>query len=346
MTLTISHFAKTYPDGTRALLPTDLEVGTGEILSLLGPSGCGKTTLLRLIAGLETPDAGGLIRFDEDDVTKVPVEKRAIGMVFQSYALFPNMSVRQNIGYGLRMQKLDREDVAERVESVMGLCQLTRFADRRVDALSGGQRQRVALARAFAPRPRILLLDEPLSALDAALRDELRDELAELLRRFEITAIFVTHDQHEALAIADRVAVMSEGRIAQIGTPEELYRNPASPFVAEFVGNAMVLDGTLNGDVLSLTGGDLHLPPRSQATMQDIKIYVRQEDVKLDRDGPLTGTVSSAVFLGTHYRLALSGVTNSILHCQYQGSSAPRIGDNVRVTIDKDAIKILASSQP
>ena len=232
MTLRLTNTAKTFPDGTRALLPTDLTVDNGEIMSLLGPSGCGKTTLLRIIAGLETPDSGSDIWFDKDNVTNLPVERRKVGMVFQSYALFPNMSVRTNIGYGLKMQKLAKDEMDARVNEVVDMCQLQDYASRSVTTLSGGQRQRVALARAIAPRPRLLLLDEPLSALDAALRESLRDELAILLREFHITAIFVTHDQDEAMAIADRVAVMSGGRVAQSGTPEELYRNPDSSFVA------------------------------------------------------------------------------------------------------------------
>lgn len=171
MTLNLTNTAKTYGDGTKALLPTSLNVDTGEIVSLLGPSGCGKTTLLRIIAGLETPDLGGKIWFDSDDVTDLPVERRQVGMVFQSYALFPNMSVRANIGYGLKMQKLPKSDIEARVSEVLEMCQLNDYSQRAVTALSGGQRQRVALARAIAPRPRLLLLDEPLSALDAALRD-------------------------------------------------------------------------------------------------------------------------------------------------------------------------------
>lgn len=343
MTLSLTNFAKTYPNGTRALRPTDLTVDSGEILSLLGPSGCGKTTLLRLIAGLETSDAGGKIFFDDDNVTQVPVEKRTIGMVFQNYALFPNMSVSANIGYGLKMQKLGPKEIADRVSEVMELCRLEAYAGRSVSALSGGQRQRVALARAFAPRPRMLLLDEPLSALDAALRDDLRDELAQLLRRFGITAIFVTHDQHEALAIADRVAVMQEGRIAQIGTPEELYRNPRSAFVAEFVGNAMQLKGQYEGNMLKLLGGDLPAPENRDIQGGEPIVYVRAEDVKIAPNGPLTAIVSNVTFLGTYYRLALQGCHEGELHCLHHGTSAPAIGDKVRLLIDPSSLLALPS---
>ncbi|WP_241525498.1 ABC transporter ATP-binding protein [Pseudophaeobacter leonis] len=176
MTLSLSNTAKTFPDGTRALMPTDLDIAQGEIVSLLSPSGCGKSTLLRIIAGLESPNEGARLLFDGEDVTRVAAERRKVGMVFQSYALFPNMSVRGNIGYGLKMQKLANTEITKRVDEVIALCRLEPYATRPIHALSGGQRQRVALARAFAPRPRLLLLDEPLSALDAALRGQLRAE--------------------------------------------------------------------------------------------------------------------------------------------------------------------------
>jgi len=341
MTLRLSNTAKTFPDGTKALKPVDLSVETGEIVSLLGPSGCGKTTLLRIIAGLETPDAGGEVWFDQDNVTARPVERRNVGMVFQSYALFPNMSVRANIGYGLKMQKLPKAEIDARVDEVLTLCQLEDYAARAVTALSGGQRQRVALARAFAPRPRLLLLDEPLSALDAALRDTLRDELAQLLRRFGITAIFVTHDQDEALAIADRVAVMQDGVMVQIDTPENLYRHPASAFVARFVGNAMALGGQVGDTGLVLAGGQLKLPHLQAG--QDA--FVRAEHVRLDDQGPLAGMVESATFLGTHYRISLTGVADAPLFAHHAGTRAPRPGDRVRVAIDPDAVMLLPRTE-
>ncbi len=333
MTLHLTGVAKTFPGNIRALAPVNLDIKEGEIVSLLGPSGCGKTTLLRIIAGLETTDAGGIIRFDGEDVTALSVVQRKVGMVFQSYALFPNMSVRRNIGYGLKMQKLPKAEIDARVDEVIALCRLGPYADRPINALSGGQRQRVALARAFAPRPRILLLDEPLSALDAALRGQLRDELAVLLRTFGITAIFVTHDQTEAMAIADRVAVMSHGNIAQIGTPEALYRAPASPFVARFVGDAMPLAGRIEGGALHLDGGTLPLDAPEGGTA-----YVRAEDVKLDEGGPLTGQIEAVTFLGTHYRIVLSGITPEPLALLHVGASAPKVGQTVRLSITPGAI--------
>ena len=337
MTLRLTNTAKTYPDGTKALLPTELSVGKGEIVSLLGPSGCGKTTLLRIIAGLETPDAGSDIWFDDDNVTALPVERRKVGMVFQSYALFPNMSVRKNIGYGLKMQKLPKSEIDARVTEVLNMCQLQPFANRAVTALSGGQRQRVALARAIAPRPRLLLLDEPLSALDASLREALRDELAVLLREFDITAIFVTHDQDEAMAIADRVAVMSHGRVVQSGTPEDLYRNPTSSFVAGFVGNAMKLSGRIDGKTLHLEGGQLALPKEGDGHT----VFVRGENVQIVETGPLQGTVETVTFLGTHYRIGISGISSHVIASIHSEHQAPKVGEKINVAITPEALMLL-----
>ena len=337
MTLRLTNTAKTYPDGTKALLPTELSVGKGEIVSLLGPSGCGKTTLLRIIAGLETPDTGSDIWFDDDNVTALPVERRKVGMVFQSYALFPNMSVRKNIGYGLKMQKLPKSEIDARVTEVLNMCQLQPFANRAVTALSGGQRQRVALARAIAPRPRLLLLDEPLSALDASLREALRDELAVLLREFDITAIFVTHDQDEAMAIADRVAVMSHGRVVQSGTPEDLYRNPTSSFVAGFVGNAMKLSGRIDGKTLHLEGGQLALPKEGDGHT----VFVRGENVQIVETGPLQGTVETVTFLGTHYRIGISGISSHVIASIHSAHQAPKVGEKINVAITPEALMLL-----
>lgn len=337
MTLTLTHIAKTFAGGTTALQPTDLEIAEGEILALLGPSGCGKSTLLRIVAGLETPDPGACIFFDGEDVTQQSVETRNIGMVFQSYALFPNMSVRGNIGYGLKMQKLARAEIDARVAEVIALCRLEDYADRAITALSGGQRQRVALARAIAPRPRVLLLDEPLSALDAALRGKLRDELALLLRQFGITAIFVTHDQDEAMAIADRVAVMRQGAIAQIGTPEALYRNPANSFVARFVGDAMPLPGRVETDRLHLQGGSLVLPKPAAGQ----EVLVRAQDIRIDPQGPIAAKVETVTFLGTYYRIALSGLADEPIFALHTGLSAPRPGSDVRLSIAPEALLIL-----
>ena len=248
--ITLTRCGKTFAGSTRALEPLDLVVEPGECLVLLGPSGCGKTTLLRMIAGLADPDAGGHIRFDDEDVTELPIEQRRVGMVFQSYALFPNMSVAGNIGYGLRIRGDTPAAIAARVAGLLRLVQLDGLGARRVDELSGGQKQRVALARAVAIEPSVLLLDEPLTALDAKLRDALRIELKKLLSTLGVTSVFVTHDQAEAMALGDRIAVLSKGRIEQIGSALDIYARPASRFVAEFVGQVNRLTLPVHGAVL------------------------------------------------------------------------------------------------
>ncbi len=235
--------ARTWPDGTVGLHPCDVDVAPGEVLVLLGPSGCGKTTMLRLLAGLERPDPGGRVLYGEDDVTQVPIERRGVGMVFQSYALFPNMDVAGNVAYGPRLKGLSRRAARERAERYMALCRIEALAHRRIDQLSGGQRQRVALARALAAEPRALFLDEPLTALDAALREALRAEIAAVLAAARVTAIYVTHDQAEAMALANRIAVMNAGAIEQVGTAREVYEAPASLFVARFVGETVERPG-------------------------------------------------------------------------------------------------------
>ena len=332
--------AKTFPDGTRALRPTTLDVAPGEILGLLGPSGCGKTTLLRIVAGLERADRGGVVRFGEEDVTRVPIERREVGLVFQSYALFPNMTVAGNVGYGLKVRRVPKPEAAARVGEVLRMCRLEELADRSVRALSGGQRQRVALARAVAPRPRVLLLDEPLSALDAALRERLRVELAALLRELRTTAIFVTHDQSEAMAIADRIAVMSAGRVLQADAPEALYRGPANAFVAAFVGGANRLEGFADGAILRLPGGALSLPapvPPGHA------VYARPESMRLVAPGeaPLAGRVAAVVFQGTHHRVTLTGLSADPVTVDHAGGPAPRPGETVGVTIAPEDVMIL-----
>ncbi|MGF1551474.1 MAG: ABC transporter ATP-binding protein [Paracoccaceae bacterium] len=308
--IALERCARRFPGGVTALRPTELSVRTGEVLALLGPSGCGKTTLLRLVAGLERPDPGGVVRFDGEDVTAEPIERRRVGMVFQSHALFPNMTVRRNVGYALEVRRHPRAEIAARVDEVMALCRIGELAERRPHELSGGQAQRVALARAVAMRPRALLLDEPLSALDASLREALRDELAGLLRTLSITAVFVTHDQGEAMAVADRVAVMNAGRVLQVDAPRRLRAAPADAFVASFVGGASPLAGRLSDGWLHLAGG--RLPAPAHAT-PEAAFFVRPE--ALSPAGPaeaaLRGHVLRAVFLGDRTRVMVGGIADA-----------------------------------
>jgi putative spermidine/putrescine transport system ATP-binding protein len=337
----VQQCAKTYPGGAQALRPTTLTVEPGEVLALLGPSGCGKTTLLRVIAGLVDPDPGGRILFNGDDVTARPIEDRSVGMVFQHYALFPQMTVEANIGYGLRVRGMAPQQVRQRVGEVTELVRLGGLEKRRPSELSGGQRQRVALARAVAVRPRVLLLDEPLTALDAKLKETLRDELAQLLRHLHITAVHVTHDQTEALAIADRLAVMHAGHIVQVGRGEDLYRQPGHPFVAEFLGrvNRLRTDGH---DSLPLGGVVLPCPP---GLLGHDTVLVRPEDVQVHTGAatvPTTGDgawgqarVLQRTFLGdrVHLRLAVDGQAETLIADQGRDCTAA-VGDTVHIHID------------
>ena len=232
---------------TVAVDNVSLDIVPGEFFALLGPSGCGKTTLLRMLAGLEVPSEGHIM-IDGQDMGDIPPNKRAVNMVFQSYAVFPHMTVADNVAYGLKIDRVPQPQRAERVQEALDLVQLGQLADRKPDQLSGGQRQRVALARALVKKPKVLLLDEPLSALDAKLREAMRFELSQLQQKVGITFIMVTHDQDEALAIASRIAVMDKGSIAQLGTPSDLYEFPASRFVADFIGSVNMFEGTLIED--------------------------------------------------------------------------------------------------
>ena len=245
-TLTLDRLEKRYADHIVAS-SVSLSVADGEFVSLLGPSGCGKTTVLRMIAGLIEPSSG-TVRIDDADVTRLPTNRRNVGLVFQSYALFPHMTVFENVAFGLRRQRVSGPDLDRRVEQVLASVRLAGYGSRYPRQLSGGQQQRVAVARSIAPRPSILLFDEPLSNLDAKLRAEMRVELRELQRRLDITSLYVTHDQEEALAISDRVIVMNAGKIEQIGSPEDIYDRPASHFVADFVGSANMIPGKVTGE--------------------------------------------------------------------------------------------------
>ena len=299
--------SKTFGSGAVALDPISLEVHPGETLVLLGPSGCGKTTTLRLIAGLEFPDAGGQVFFGDDDVTDLPIERRGVGMVFQNYALFPNMTVGENIAYGLKIRKMAAAERLVRIDALLEMVQLQGFSHRRIDQLSGGQKQRVALARALAVEPRVLLLDEPLTALDAKLRESLGADLNALLRKLGITAIYVTHDQGEAMALGDRVVVMERGKIAQIGSPQDIYYRPANAFVADFIGTMNRVSGVSRDGHLETAAGMLPLAGLQAASGSLATAMFRPEDVEivpLDSSGPvLSGDIMSTFFMGDRTRL-------------------------------------------
>lgn len=304
--------ARTYPDGTQALQPTDLSIENGERLVLLGPSGCGKTTMLRILSGLDRPDPGGRVLYGDDDVTDLPIEKRGVGMVFQSYALFPNMNVRDNIGYGPRLKGLSRVERESRINQFLKLCRIEALAERRIDQLSGGQRQRVALARALAAEPRAIFLDEPLTALDASLRETLREEIAALLGQLNVTSVYVTHDQAEAMAIADRIVVMSEGRIEQIGCARSVYETPANLFVAEFIGETNRLSET-EGEVRLVRPEHLEIVPPSEGRR---------------------ARVTNVTYLGAISRITAAGVDGEMKIVEHRGRRF-NPGDEIGVAFDE-----------
>jgi putative spermidine/putrescine transport system ATP-binding protein len=333
--------AKTFADGTHALEPVSLDIARGETVVLLGPSGCGKTTMLRIIAGLEQPDAGGRVTFNDADVTGLPIERRNVGMVFQSYALFPNMNVADNIGYGLKIRGVAAAERKARVAELVALTGIEGLESRRIDQLSGGQRQRVALARAVAVRPSALLLDEPLTALDAALRERLRAELNRLLRTLGITTLYVTHDQAEAMALGDRIVVMRKGAIAQIGTPREVYFAPASRFVAEFIGAANIVEADCAGGALALPGGKL--PLANGAANGRVVAMIRPEAIAVapPDTASLVGRVDSVSFTGDRQRLSVSGAAGKALLVDVPNSIAVKAGDRVGLNVDPAAIRLL-----
>jgi putative spermidine/putrescine transport system ATP-binding protein len=338
--------AKTFSDGTRALDPVTLEIARGETIVVLGPSGCGKTTMLRIIAGLETPDAGGRVFFNGADVTKVPIERRNVGMVFQSYALFPNMSVAENIGYGLKIRGVAGKQRAARIAELVELTGITGLESRRIDQLSGGQRQRVALARAVAVRPGVLLLDEPLTALDAALRERLRGELDRLLRMLGITTVYVTHDQAEAMALGDRIVVMRNGAIAQVGSPRVIYFAPESRFVAEFIGAANIVGATAENGHLTFAGGRMRLP--GHATAGPVTAMVRPEAIVVvaPEGADLCGRVESVSFVGDRQRLIVTGAADRPLVIDAANSLDVEVGQRVGLAIEPRAIRLLPGECP
>ncbi|OGO10267.1 MAG: hypothetical protein A2Y93_06255 [Chloroflexi bacterium RBG_13_68_17] len=309
--LRIAHITKTFKDLT-AVNDVSLDVRKGELVTLLGPSGCGKTTLLRIVAGLEVQDEGE-IHQNGVDISRLPPRQRDFGIVFQSYALFPNLTAFRNIAYGLENRKLHRDKIHARVRELMGLIGLPDVGGKYPAQLSGGQQQRIALARALATSPGLLLLDEPLSALDARVRVSLRIEIKDLQRQVGVTTLFVTHDQEEALVMADRIVVMNKGRIEQVGTPEEIYRQPANPFVADFIGVMNFLPARAADDPRRVSCASMDLecaephgyPPRSPLTLA-----VRPEDLRVGPEVQGQGNRASAhlqhvEFLGSFYRLTL-----------------------------------------
>jgi ABC-type Fe3+/spermidine/putrescine transport system ATPase subunit len=334
-------------DDVFAVRGIDLEVRPGKLLTLLGPSGCGKTTTLRMIAGFQEPSEGE-IRIGERDVTHVPANRRDIGFVFQSYALFPHLTVYDNVAYGLRIRRRQTGEIQAALDEVLNLVGLEGLAKRFPNELSGGQQQRVALARAIVIRPRVLLFDEPLSNLDAKLRIEMRTEIQRLQRTLGITTVYVTHDQEEAMAISDRIAVMHKGGIVQIGTAEELYRRPATAFVASFLGRANILDGTVRDCepgriILDVKGCALPFAcDRPYPAGTALCAIVRPEDISIGKDGPLPGEVVSRMYLGekTEYVVFVAGLTFQIVRYGASDEVGFSPGERVGVTLPSTGVHV------
>ena len=341
-------------DSVTALDDVSLEILENEFFTLLGPSGCGKTTLLRLIAGFEHPDSGH-IQLYEKDITFLPPYERPVNTVFQSYALFPHMTVAQNVSFGLEMLRKPKAQIKDTVDSILRLVRMDELADRRTSEISGGQQQRVALARALAPRPKVLLLDESLSALDYKLRQDMQLELKRLQHETGITFIFVTHDQEEALTMSDRLAVMNQGKVLQVGVPSEIYNFPRERFVAEFIGDSNFLEAevlSVNDSKARLrftSGSEMEIPARSTTVAgRSVTIAVRPEQATLIDSGSdclLFGTIRNMVYLGTHthYIVELPDGPEFTAHVQNLRGHESRfdIGDSVGISVDAATMQVL-----
>ncbi|MFJ2370292.1 ABC transporter ATP-binding protein [Microbacterium sp. NPDC087665] len=324
--------------GNRVLHGVDLDIAPGEFVSLLGPSGCGKTTLLRVLAGLEGSDEGAVL-LGGRDVSRTPTNKRDIGMVFQSYSLFPHLRVAENTAFGLRRRGVSATGSAKRAKDALALVGLAEFADRFPHQLSGGQQQRVALARALVTEPKVLLLDEPLSALDAKVRVQLRDEIRRIQLRLGITTVFVTHDQEEALAVSDRIAVMNSGRIEQIGSPEQLYTTPSTAGVAAFVGLSSVVPGVADGEHVVVWGQTLPLQTPADGP---VDVYLRPENVYFasEADAATDAIVEESTFLGSMRRTLVRTESGDLVRVQHAPSIHPAFGDRVRIAVAPEAVAV------
>lgn len=292
-------------EGTEALKGIDLKIHKNEFVTLLGPSGCGKTTTLRIIGGFEQPTTGEVL-FEGVNISELPPYKRRVNTVFQRYALFPHMDVYENIAFGLRIKKLDEATIEQKVSRMLSLVNLSGYGRRSVTSLSGGQQQRIAIARALVNEPEVLLLDEPLGALDLKLRKEMQIELKNMQQALGITFIYVTHDQEEALTMSDTVVVMSEGEIQQIGSPVDIYNEPENAFVADFIGESNIIDGImLRDELVIIQGKEFPCVDKGFAKDELVDVVIRPEDIKLvpESEGILTGVVESVIFKGVHYEM-------------------------------------------
>lgn len=346
----LKNLSKTYKGGITAVSDFNLEIKRGEFVTLLGPSGCGKTTTLRMIAGFELP-TGGEILLNGEDITKYPPHKRPINTVFQRYALFPHMNVYENIAFGLVQKKVPKDQIEKKVKKVLDLVDLEGFERRKISTLSGGQQQRIAIARALVNEPEILLLDEPLGALDLKMRKEMQLELKAMHKELGITFIYVTHDQEEALTMSDKIVVISEGKIQQIGTPEDIYNEPKNAFVADFIGESNIFNGVMTGHLkVRFCGAEFDcvddIPEGTHITA-----VVRPEDVIMTapEEGTIRGRVDSVIFKGIHYEITVvSGKNEMVIQSVHSATPGNTIGmkvdpDNIHVMIAEDNTNIFTA---
>ena len=339
----LKNISKSY-DGNKVLDNIHLHIFDNEFLTLLGPSGCGKTTTLRIIGGFETPDTGDVM-FLGNRINDLPAHKRNVNTVFQRYALFPHLNVFDNVAFPLREKKVPRDEIDQRVNEMLRLVKLTGFEKRNVTRLSGGQQQRVAIARALVSHPQVLLLDEPLGALDLKLRKDMQQELKNIQKATGITFVFVTHDQEEALSMSDTIVVMSEGRIQQIGTPTDIYNEPKNAFVADFIGESNIVDGIMREDFrVTFSGHTFECVDKGFGRNEAVDVVVRPEDVDIvsREKGMLQGTVTSVTFMGVHYEIIvdINGFKWMIQTTDYCAE-----GSEIGLYIEPDAIHIMKKSE-
>ncbi len=331
-------------DGQPILKDLNLYIRDGEFITLLGPSGCGKTTTLRIIAGFLEPDSGEVV-FEGKVINGVPAYKRQVNTIFQRYALFPHLNVYENIAFGLKQQKKSKQEIRSTVEEMLALVNLKGFEKRNINSLSGGQQQRVAIARALAVKPRVLLLDEPLGALDLKLRKDMQVELKNIQKRLGITFIYVTHDQEEALSMSDTIVVMNAGEIQQIGTPTDIYNEPKNAFVADFIGESNIVDGIMHSDFsVEFQGIKFQCVDKGFGKDEPVDVVVRPEDVDIvaPEDGMLKGIVTSVTFKGVHYEIIvdIDGFKWMVQTTEYSA-----VGDKIGISVKPDEIQVMKKSE-
>ncbi len=326
--------------GKEVLNNLSIEIGKNEFFTLLGPSGCGKTTTLRIIGGFETPTCGSVF-FDGKNITDLPSNKRNLNTVFQRYALFPHLNVFDNIAFGLKIKKLNKFEIKDRVENMLDMVGLTGYGQRSIAKLSGGEQQRVAIARALVNEPEVLLLDEPLGALDLKLRKQMQLELKNIQQRLGITFIYVTHDQEEALTMSDRIMVMNHGCAQQIGTPIDIYNEPVNRFVANFIGESNIIDGVMIKDrLVNFAGVDFVCVDGGFGENVDVDVVIRPEDIKISQQGGmLCGTVESVLFKGVHYEMIVNAAD---FKWKIHSTLKENVGDTVYLNILPDDIHIMS----